>query len=56
MKAYLDLVREACSKSVWSRGVDLTRADAVRGISESQSEVALQVTTRGGTCSMSNLT
>jgi len=48
MKAYLDRVREACSKSVWSRGVELTRADAVRGISESDGEVALQVTTRGG--------
>ncbi len=48
MRAFMDRVREACSRSVWSRGVELSRADAVRGVSERNGEVTLQVTTRGG--------
>ena len=48
MKAFMDCVREASSKPVWSRGVELTRADAVHGISEHDSDITLQVTARGG--------
>ncbi|MCH7868049.1 MAG: DEAD/DEAH box helicase [Myxococcales bacterium] len=48
MKAFMDCVREACSRPVWSRGVELTRADAVHGISEHDSDITLQVTKRGG--------
>lgn len=48
MKALLDRVRKACSRSVWSRGVELARAEAVRGMAEQPGEVTLRVTTRGG--------
>jgi superfamily II DNA or RNA helicase len=48
MKAFMDCVREASSKPVWTRAVELTRADSVHGISEHDSDVTLQVTARGG--------
>ena len=48
MRAFVDSVREACDKAVWSRGVELARADAVRGISERDNEITLLVATRGG--------
>ncbi|MEO1913643.1 MAG: DEAD/DEAH box helicase [Myxococcales bacterium] len=48
MKEFVDLLRESCDNAVWSRGVELARADNVRGISERDNEVTLQVATRGG--------
>ena len=48
MREFVDCVREAATKEVWSRGVELSRADSVRGISERRNEVTLQVATRGG--------
>ena len=49
MKGFLDVVRESASKSTWSRGVELTRADAVHGLSEDEDgSVLLQVQEQQG--------
>ena len=46
-------VRDACSSSQWSRGVELARSDAVSGESEGRDEIAVRVSTRGGLISPS---
>jgi superfamily II DNA or RNA helicase len=43
-----DAIRQECSPSVWSRGVELVRAEAVRAEEESDREICLRVSTRGG--------
>ena len=43
-----DAIHEACSPSVWSRGVELVRAEAVSGEASSATEITLRVSTRGG--------
>ena len=48
MQELFDAVREECSPGIWSRGVELARGDAVIGQRENDSEVVLQVATRGG--------
>ncbi len=49
MRAFLDEVRENASKSVWSRGVELARGEAVRGLrEEDDGSVVLQVSERKG--------
>jgi len=49
VKGFLDVVRESASKSTWSRGVELTRADAVHGLSEDEDgSVLLQVQEQQG--------
>jgi superfamily II DNA or RNA helicase len=48
MQALFDTIRSECSTRVWSRGVELARADAVVGRRDETSEVVLQVSTRGG--------
>lgn len=49
MKDFLDLVRESASKSVWSRGVESTRADGVQGIrEEDDGSVVIRVSERQG--------
>jgi len=41
-------IRSACTGSAWSRGVELVRAGAVSAEPESDGEIPLRVTTRGG--------
>jgi len=41
-------VRRACTPAIWSRGVELVRADAVLGESADDEEVVFRVSTRGG--------
>ncbi|MBW2275047.1 MAG: DEAD/DEAH box helicase [Deltaproteobacteria bacterium] len=48
MQEFLKAVREACGAAVWSRGVELARANAVLGEREENGEVALRVSTKGG--------
>ncbi len=48
MQALFDTIRSECSPRVWSRGVELARADAVIGKRDQRDEVVLQVSTRGG--------
>ena len=48
MRTFLALVRESCSAGVWSRGVELTRQDAVSGVSDDGNEVTLSVATQSG--------
>ncbi len=48
MREFMKTVRGASSKAVWSRGVELSRADAVSLEAESGNEVNLRVVTRGG--------
>ncbi len=48
MQSLFDAIREECSPRVWSRGVELVRADAVIGQREQDDELVLQVSTRGG--------
>lgn len=48
MKEFVDSVRAASSKLVWSRGVELCRAGAARGVTEIDNEVTLEVSTRRG--------
>ncbi|HZO14731.1 MAG TPA: SNF2-related protein, partial [Polyangiaceae bacterium] len=40
-------VREACSTRAWSRGVELTRADAVDGVSNDETAIVLRVKAPG---------
>ncbi len=48
MRIFLGTVRKACSAATWSRGVELTRQDAVAGLSDDGGEVTLSVATRSG--------
>ncbi len=48
MKDLFEVVREACSPAVWSRGVELVRSEAVSGEQADEREVTLRVSTRGG--------
>jgi hypothetical protein len=41
-------IRGAASSAAWSRGVELARADAVTGESDTGDEIVLRVATRGG--------
>ena len=43
-----DRVRSACFPATWSRGVELTRLDAVVGERADGDEIVFRVTTRGG--------
>lgn len=45
---WFDTVREECSKTVWSRGVELVRSGAVSEDSLDGDEVCMRVVTRGG--------
>jgi superfamily II DNA or RNA helicase len=46
MQKLFSAVQSACSKAVWSRGVELVRADAVEGERAEDEEIVLRVTTR----------
>ncbi len=46
--ALFEAVREAASRSAWSRGVELARGDAVQGECGDGEEIALRIATRGG--------
>ncbi|HEY5658685.1 MAG TPA: DEAD/DEAH box helicase [Myxococcota bacterium] len=48
LQELFDAVRAACSPAIWSRGVELARAEAVQGESDDGSEVALRVSTPSG--------
>ncbi len=48
MQDFFDAVREECSTRIWSRAVELARADAVIGERDDDDEVVLRVSTRGG--------
>jgi superfamily II DNA or RNA helicase len=48
MEEWFDAIREACSPGVWSRGVELVRAEAVSGEHADDEEAVLRVATRGG--------
>jgi hypothetical protein len=43
-----EAVRKACSPQLWSRGIELVRAEAVIGERADADEVAVRVATRGG--------
>jgi superfamily II DNA or RNA helicase len=53
LDALFAAVRAACSPSIWSQGVELARAGAVRGERDDEDSVALRVATRGGLVSPS---
>src|SRR5262245_37385517 len=48
MASTFDAVRKACSPQVWSRGIELVRADAVIGERAEADEVAVRVATKSG--------
>ena len=48
MQDLFEAIREECSTRIWSRGVELARAEAVVGQREGGDEVVLRVSTRGG--------
>ena len=48
MQAIFESIREACSKSVWSRGVELVREKAVTREGTSGEGLTFRVSTRGG--------
>ena len=48
MQALFEAIRAACSPTIWSRGVELVRAEAVSLEEESPEESTLRVSTRGG--------
>src|SRR5258706_6846006 len=48
MTSTFDAVRKACSPQLWSRGIELVRADAVIGERAEAHEVAVRVATKGG--------
>ena len=48
MTATFEAVRKACSPQLWSRGIELVRADAVVGERAGADEVAVRVATKGG--------
>jgi hypothetical protein len=43
-----EAVRQACLPATWSRGIELTRAEAVVGEGADDDEVVFHVSTRGG--------
>src|SRR5258707_10129292 len=48
MTSTFDAVRNACSPQLWSRGIELVRADAVIGERAEAEEVVVRVATKGG--------
>ena len=48
VQALFDAIRESCSIAMWSRGVELVRADAIHSEGEQDGEIQLRVSTRGG--------
>jgi superfamily II DNA or RNA helicase len=48
LQALFQAVRQACFPATWSRGVELTRADAVVGEGGDDEAIVFRVTTRGG--------
>ncbi len=48
MTTTFEAVRKACTPQLWSRGIELVRADAVIGERAESDEVAVRVATRGG--------
>ncbi len=48
MQSIFEAVHEACERPIWSRGVQLARADAVSVEEQGEDEVALRVITRKG--------
>ncbi len=48
MTSTFEAVRKACSPHLWSRGIELVRAEAVIGERAEPDEVAVRVATRGG--------
>jgi superfamily II DNA or RNA helicase len=53
LDALFAAIRAACSPAIWSQGVELARAGAVRGEHDDEDTVALRVATRGGLVSPS---
>ena len=47
MQEFFEAIRAECSTRIWSRAVDLVRADAVIGQRDDPGEVVLQVSTQG---------
>ncbi|MHC5052922.1 MAG: DEAD/DEAH box helicase, partial [Planctomycetota bacterium] len=47
-EALFEAVRKACYPATWSRGIELTRADAVVGEGVDEDEAVFRVSTRGG--------
>jgi superfamily II DNA or RNA helicase len=48
LDALFEAMRRASPREVWSRGVELARAEAVRGVETRGAETLLRVSTRGG--------
>ncbi|MBW2423355.1 MAG: DEAD/DEAH box helicase [Deltaproteobacteria bacterium] len=48
MQSIFEAIQEACPRSLWSRGVELARADAVSIEEERDDEIGLRVVTRKG--------
>ena len=48
MTSTFEAVRNACSRELWSRGIELVRADAVVGERAESDEIAVRVATKGG--------
>ncbi|HXV36964.1 MAG TPA: DEAD/DEAH box helicase [Myxococcota bacterium] len=48
VQTLFEAVREACSSSAWSRGVELSRADCATGERVDRKEIAIRISTRGG--------
>jgi superfamily II DNA or RNA helicase len=48
MKSIFEAVQSACERPIWSRGVQLARANAVSIEEESDGDMSLRVVTRGG--------
>ena len=48
MTSTFEAVRKLCSPQLWSRGIELVRADAVAGERADDAEVAVRVATKGG--------
>jgi len=48
VQTLFETVREACSSSAWSRGVELSRSDSVTGERADAREVTFRISTRGG--------
>ena len=48
MEELFEAIRDACSSTSWSRGVELARAGAVTSEREEHNEIVVRVATRGG--------
>ncbi len=48
VQSLFEAVREACSSSAWSRGVELSRSDCATGERADAAEIAIRISTRGG--------